>query len=65
MEEYKIPVFGDQLTRVQLQDAKALRHLATSTKARLETLEPVVIVQWHNKQDFIDVLIHFFLCLQR
>ena len=55
LEEYRIPVFGDQLTRVRLQGAKALRNLATSTKMRLETLEPVVIVQWHNKQDFIEV----------
>ena len=51
----KIPVFGDQLTRVRISGAKDLRAGAHSPKHRLEHLYPFRIVHWHTKNSFMKV----------
>ncbi|XP_060578320.1 uncharacterized protein LOC132735396 [Ruditapes philippinarum] len=54
LHKYRVPVGGDQLTRVRLEEAKNLRTLATTPKKRFEDLHPFVIELWHTKQDFLE-----------
>lgn len=54
-QKFKVPVGGDQLSRVRLEEAKNLRSLATTRKKRFENLDPIIIEFWHMKQDFLEV----------
>lgn len=56
MENFQIPVGGDQLTRVRLQGAKSLRLGAHHPKERFDCLEPIVVEMFHTMQDFLEVL---------
>ena len=58
MENLNVPVGGDQLTRVRLQGAKALRLGAFTSKDRFEHLNPVIVEMYHTLQDFLEVLIN-------
>ena len=55
LQKFKVPVGGDQLTRVRLEEAKNLRTLATTPKKRFHDLHPFVIELWHVKQDYLEV----------
>ena len=58
MENLNVPVVGDQLTRVWLQGAKALRLGAFTAKDWLEHLNQVIVEMFHTLQDFLEVLIN-------
>jgi hypothetical protein len=58
LKKFHVPLGGDQLTRVRLQEAKNLRCLATSPASRFEYLEPIVVELWHIKQDMLEVHRH-------
>ena len=53
--ELRVPIGGDQLTRVRLQGAKNLRLGAHLPKERFENLEPMIIELFHTLMDFIEV----------
>lgn len=52
---------GDQLTRIRLKEAKALRGLSPDWKRRFEDLDHIVVELWHVKQDLLEVWENFFL----
>lgn len=52
----RVPVGGDQLTRVRLQGAKALKAGALTAEDRLEHLDPIIVEMFHTLQDFIEKL---------
>ncbi|XP_053386739.1 uncharacterized protein LOC128550851 isoform X2 [Mercenaria mercenaria] len=54
LNKFQVPVGGDQLTRVRLEEAKNLRTLATTPRKRFEDLQPFVIELWHTKQDYLE-----------
>ena len=58
LNDYKVVVGGDQLTRVRLQESKHLRNIAVNPQRRFEDLHPIVVEMWHNKQDLLDVSIN-------
>lgn len=51
----RVPVGGDQLTRVRLQGAKFLRAGCHTATERLEILYPVVVKLFHTVMDFLEV----------
>lgn len=51
----KVPIFGDQLTRVRLAGAKDLRAGCHTPQDRLDHLYPYKIVDWHTKRSFLKV----------
>ena len=51
----KVPIFGDQLTRVRLARAKDLRAGYHTPQDRLDHLYPYKIVDWHTKRSFLKV----------
>jgi len=55
LEEHKVIVGGDQLTRKRLHDCKKLRILSPDPVMKLSHLDPVVIELWHMKQDLLAV----------
>lgn len=55
LRRYGVPVGGDQLTRVRLQEAKNIRSLAVTPERRYDDLHPIVCEMWHSKQDFLEV----------
>ena len=55
LDGLKVPVGGDQLTRVRLQGAKALRAGALTPEDRFEHLEPVIVEMFHTQQDLLEV----------
>ncbi|XP_014673544.1 PREDICTED: uncharacterized protein LOC106813828 [Priapulus caudatus] len=55
LEALRVPVGGDQLTRVRLQGAKALRAGTHTTQQRLDQLFPVIVELFHTQQDFLEV----------
>ncbi|XP_033729432.1 uncharacterized protein LOC117318570 [Pecten maximus] len=57
LEDLKVPVGGDQLTRCRLQGAKSLRAGAHTQQERFEQLYPIVIELFHTLQDFLEVII--------
>jgi len=56
IEDLQVPVGGDQLTRVRLQGAKALRDGSLASTDRLEHLNPVIVEMFHTLQDFLEVI---------
>ncbi|KAK6175941.1 hypothetical protein SNE40_014314 [Patella caerulea] len=54
LRKFKVPVGGDQLTRVRLQEAKNLRTLSVSPEKKFDDLSPIVCEMWHSKQDFLE-----------
>lgn len=54
LHKYRVPVGGDQLTRVRFEESKNLRTLATTPAKRFEDLHPFVIELWHTKQDYLE-----------
>lgn len=54
LRKFGVPVGGDQLTRVRLQEAKNIRCLSVTPERRLDDLHPIVCEMWHNKQDFLE-----------
>lgn len=54
LRQVKVPIGGDQLTRVRLQESKNLRTLSVSPERRFDDLHPIVFEMWHNKQDFLE-----------
>lgn len=55
MDKLKIPVGGDQLTRVRLQGAKACQDGALTAADRLEHMEPIIVEMFHTLQDLLEV----------
>ena len=55
LHKYGVPVGGDQLTRVRLQEAKTLRSLSVTPEKRYDHLHPIVCEMWHSKQDLLEV----------
>ena len=55
LEDKKVLLGGDQLTRVRLQGARGLREHADNPVERYDHLDPVVIEMWHTKQDLLHV----------
>jgi len=55
LRKYKVPLGGDQLTRVRLQEARNLRTLSVTPEKRFDDLNPIVCEMWHSKQDFLEV----------
>ncbi|XP_061190846.1 uncharacterized protein LOC133198962 [Saccostrea echinata] len=56
LERLKVPVGGDQLTRVRLQGAKAIQDGALTPTDRLEHLEPIIVEMFHTLQDLLEKL---------
>ncbi|KAL5017472.1 hypothetical protein ScPMuIL_007061 [Solemya velum] len=54
LRKYKVPLGGDQLTRVRLQEARNLRTLSVTPEKRFDDLNPIVCEMWHCKQDFLE-----------
>ena len=52
-----IPVGGDQLTRVNFEEAKALRKGSHTREGQLGQLSPVITEMFHVLQDFLEVSI--------
>ncbi|XP_069125349.1 uncharacterized protein [Argopecten irradians] len=61
LEDLKIPIGGDQLTRCRLQGAKSLRAGAHTQQERFEQLYPIIIELFHTLQDFLEKLCKKFL----
>ena len=57
LQTLQVPVGGDQLTRVRLQGAKALRAGSLTAQDRLDHLYPVIMEMFHTLQDFLEVLL--------
>jgi hypothetical protein len=55
LRKFKVPVGGDQLTRIRLQEAKNLRILSITPEKRFDDLHPIVCELWHSKQDLLEV----------
>ena len=55
LEKLKVPVGGDQLTKVRLQGAKALRAGALTDEDRFDHLHPVIVEMFHTLQDLLEV----------
>ena len=55
LEKLKVPVGGDQLTRVRLDGAKALILGAHTPQERLDGLFPVIVELFHTQMDFFEV----------
>ncbi|XP_069109952.1 uncharacterized protein [Argopecten irradians] len=64
LENLRIPVGGDQLTRERLQGAASLRSGAHTATERLEQLQPVIVELFHTLQDFLEKLCKRFLDLK-
>jgi hypothetical protein len=62
IEDLQVPVGGDQLTRVRLQGAKALRNGSLTSIERLEHLNPVIVEMFHTLQDFLKVMYAVNVC---
>uniref|UniRef100_A0A8W8I4B1 DUF6589 domain-containing protein n=1 Tax=Magallana gigas TaxID=29159 RepID=A0A8W8I4B1_MAGGI len=54
LDKLKIPVGGDQLTRVRLQGAKACQDGALTAADRLEHMEPIIVEMFHTLQDLLE-----------
>lgn len=54
LRKYKVPLGGDKLTRVRLQEARNLRTLSVTPEKRFDGLNPIVCEMWHSKQDFLE-----------
>ncbi|XP_067664403.1 uncharacterized protein [Haliotis asinina] len=65
LETLQVPVGGDQLTRVRLQGAKALREGTHTVQSRFDQLEPVIVEMFHTLQDFLEKLCRKFLKLDK
>ncbi|XP_014667743.1 PREDICTED: LOW QUALITY PROTEIN: uncharacterized protein LOC106809250 [Priapulus caudatus] len=65
LEALRVPVGGDQLTRVRLQGAKALRAGTHTTQQRLDQLFPVIVELFHTQQDFLEKACKRFLKLDK
>ncbi|CAC5399352.1 unnamed protein product [Mytilus coruscus] len=52
LDNFQVPVSGNQLTRVRLQGAKSLRAGAFTAEYRLEQLTPIVVEMFRTLQDF-------------
>lgn len=57
----RLPVGGDQLTRVRLQGAKSLRAGCHTAAERLEILYPVVMELFHTVMDFLEKMTKKFM----
>lgn len=55
LRRYGVPIGGDQLTRVRLQEARNIRSLAVTPERRYDDLHPIVCEIWHSKQDFLEM----------
>lgn len=55
LDKLKIPVGGDQLTRVRLQGAKACQDGALTAADRLEHMEPIIVEMFHTLQDLLEI----------
>jgi hypothetical protein len=55
LDDLRIPVGGDQLTRVRLQGAKALRQGSHTPQERFDQLDPIIVEMFHTLQDFLEV----------
>ena len=55
LEKQKVPLFGDQLTRIRMHYAKPIRVHAPTREKRLEDIGPVMCTMWHIKQDLLEV----------
>ena len=51
----RVPIFGDQLTRVRLAGAKDLRVGWHTAQQRFDHLYPICIVDWHTKRSYLKV----------
>lgn len=51
----RVPIFGDQLTRVRLAGAKDLRVGCHTAQQRSDHLYPICIVDWHTKRSYLKV----------
>ncbi|XP_062576937.1 uncharacterized protein LOC134238840 [Saccostrea cucullata] len=56
LDDIKVPVGGDQLTRVRLQSAKALQDGALTATDRLEHLDPMIVEMFHTLMDLLEKL---------
>ena len=52
----KVPVYGDQLTRVRLAGAKDLRGGCHTARDRTDHVYPVKCADWHCKRSFLKVI---------
>lgn len=55
LDNLKVPVGGDQLTRVRLQSAKALQDGALTSTERLDHLDPMIMEMFHTLMDLLEV----------
>ena len=51
----RVPIFGDQLTRVRLAGAKDLCVGCHPAQQRFDHLYPICIVDWHTKRSYLKV----------
>ncbi|XP_062608458.1 uncharacterized protein LOC134270281 [Saccostrea cucullata] len=65
LDKLQVPVGGDQLTRVRLEGAKALRKGTHTAVERFDQLNPFIIELFHTLQDFLEKLCKKFLKLNK
>ncbi|XP_033729230.1 uncharacterized protein LOC117318339 [Pecten maximus] len=56
LDRLKVPIGGDQLTRVRLQGAKGLQDGSLTATDRLEHLDPMIVELFHTVMDFLEKL---------
>ena len=57
----KVPVYGDQLTRIRLAGAKDLRGGCHAARDRTDHVYSVKCADWHCKRSFLKVVYAFEL----
>ncbi|XP_062598648.1 uncharacterized protein LOC134260084 [Saccostrea cucullata] len=65
LDKLQVPVGGDQLTRVRLEGAKALRRGTHTAVERFEQLNPFINELFYTLQDFLEKLCKKFLKLNK
>lgn len=65
LQDLKVPVGGDQMTRIRLQGAKSLRAGAHKQSERFDHLDPIIIELFHTLQDFLEKLCQKYLDFNR
>lgn len=63
LDDIKVPVGGDQLTRVRLQSAKALQDGALTSTERLDHLDPMIMEMFHTLMDLLEKMYKRFFNL--
>ncbi|XP_061179502.1 uncharacterized protein LOC133188137 [Saccostrea echinata] len=61
VDKLKIPVGGDQLTRVRFDVAKSLRMGTHTAQERQDCLYPIIVELFHTQMDFLEKMVKRFM----